>query len=178
MSAPVLVLVGGLGGALLGLSVRATTHDGHRLAVRASGLFAALAVAPIGLALYALYPDWSMMYAVHPAHVNEGFVIALLTLIYLSAPCLGCVTTRFLMASPRGFKLARAGMGFGVLILVTLVALSWDRLMSVAYYESFHYGGTVISLVRSTLFFPLLLSGSAASGVYVFSFLHLKKTGV
>jgi hypothetical protein len=174
MSAPLLVVAAWLAGATFGLASRPERPENARVALWAAGLFGAGAVAPAGASLFLLFPDWSLMYAAHPEHGWPALTLGLLVAGYVGAPVLGCLAARALTAheGPRaGFGL----VGVSLALLLLGAGMGWERLTHVAHYEAFHYGGARLTLARSALFVPVVLSGAALAGVYVFSVLHLRR---
>lgn len=179
MTAPVLVLSGWLGGLILGIASKPDRAETSRVAVAVALLFGVGALAPTGLGLYALFPDWSLMYVAHPVHAHPVATIITLLAAYVSAPLTGCVFARGLASSGlRGPRRARTAVAGSVIALALLVGLGWRRLTTVAFYEGYHYEGTGVQLALSqtALFLPLVLSAAAMAGVYVFSVLHLRRT--
>ena len=55
------------------------------------------------------------------------------------------------------------------------MALGAGRLGTVAYYDAFHAGQSGLSLLRSALFLPLMLTVGAEVSVYVFTVMHTRR---
>lgn len=164
-----LVLVGWLAGLLLGRGAR-KEEAGAPLAMATAVLFGAITLAPAGLSLFVLSPDWSLMYAIHPEHVPFWPLGAAIGLALVAVSAGGCALA---LGSPR---LSGVLALLSAAVLVSLVVLGWPRLSVVAYYETMHYGvGRGHLLAQSAIFVPAVVSAAAVVGVYVFSYLHLRR---
>ena len=138
------------------------------------GFFGLAALAPAGLALYLLYPDWSLMYLANSAHLPIAMMIPLLFVTFALAPPLG------FLATLKAYAVRRSGprrllwslwFGVGVFVLV----FGFGRLVTVAHYDSYHYGGPTLSLFSSALFLPLVLIGGAVVSVFAYALLHVRR---
>ncbi len=178
MSVSVITLGGYAAGAVIGLSARpALIRGDDPLSNRYFGtaaVFALGAVAPAGLSLYGMFPDWSLMYLANPAHLSMWVMAPLLGLLYVVSPLAGYLITYRLMAQKQAQALKASLVIVSLMALLTLL-IGWDRLSTVAYYDDFHYGGQVLMLRRSNLFAPLVLSFGAIAGVFVFTVMHLRR---
>lgn len=128
--------------------------------------YAALVVTPAGIGLYALYPDWSLMYFANPEHLPLPIVLPVLLGTYLLGPPSGFLLAHRLTQEPRAWPLR-------VLLLLVLasfsvvVGIGWSRLTTVAYYDAFHHGLTSMGLIGSALLLPALLCVVAMVGTLV-----------
>lgn len=165
-----------MSGAALGLASNPARRDTHHAALTVALMFGALALLPAGLALYILFPDWSLMYTAQPVHASLLMTGALLSVAFVMTPMAGCFAVRSLGPSNRGRRWGWLLLTLGGAVLAGLVTLGWQRLTTVAYYEAFHYGGFRLALVESALFFPLIVFAASLAGVYVFSLLHLRRS--
>lgn len=136
-------------------------------------LFASGALMPTGLALYAMYPDWSLMYLANPAHLPQVVMVPLVIGLYLVAPASGFLLShRFLLARhDQGVRAILIGTGVA-LFLVTAVGFS--RLTTVAYYDDFHHGGPTISLFGSPLIWALGIMICPVASAFVYSVLQVR----
>lgn len=170
VSIPVLALIGWLGGLGFALNVSESAPETHRTVLAVAGLFGGVTLAPIGLILFALAPDWALMYSIHPQHVPIFVLVGVIAIVLLGASVGG---SAFALSWPR-FALG-VSVASGVM-LVAVLGWGWRRLSTVGFYESIHYGvGETHLLARSALFVPAVVSAAALVGVYVFAFLHLRK---
>jgi hypothetical protein len=129
-------------------------------------LFAGLVWVPSGLALFLAYPDWSLMYLANPVHLPMALALPVMIGAYLIAPPAGFLVTHQLMREKKAWWL-RGTLG-GVAVLALLIVLAGaERLLTVAYYDAFHYGGARVSLFRSPLILPLVLISVAVVGAFV-----------
>lgn len=175
MSIPVLLLAGALAGAILGLAARPDRRDLDGVALAVSATFACFALAPSGLALFAIAPDWAIMYLASTERSSAWGWGIILTSALTVTPPVTCAVARRLHRIPNGPWLG-TGAAVGLsLVTLLVVGTNWSRLTTVAYYETFHYGGPMLSLAQSAVFVPFVLSCSALAGVYVFSLLHLRR---
>lgn len=139
-----------------------------------AGFFGLAALAPAGLALYLLYPDWSLMYLANPRHLSLAMMIPFLFALYALTPPLGFLATLRLLAEPRrGPRRAALVTWIGVTAFVLVFGL--NRIFTVAHYDAFHYGGLRLSLFGSALFLPLVLIGGAVVSVYAYAILHVRR---
>jgi hypothetical protein len=139
-----------------------------------AALFAAGVLAPAGLGLYLVFPDWSLMYLANPAHLPAWMVWPVLLIFYLAgAPIFFLITTR-LMTEPKQWPLRALLIGLGLSLLATIF-LGFDRLTTVAYYEAYHHRLSTIPLSSSSLLLPLLLALGAVGGVLYFSLRHIRQ---
>lgn len=176
MTAPLHVLFGVAAGALVaGEARRALKRVGDPARTRYFLVVAILAgavVMPSGLVLYALYPDWSLMYLAHPGHLSPFLAFPALALAYLGAPPLGFFAALWLGARLRGVPGLLGGLAGAALLTFVLGA---RRIFTVAHYDAFHHRGFTLSLSDSALFLPLLLVEGAAVSVLVFAVLHVRR---
>ena len=178
MSIPLATLFGlGAGAAIAVTARRATVREldpfrSRYLAI--AGLFGTLVLTPAGLALYLLFPDWSLMYFANPAHLGWYLVVPLLVFLYLGGPPIGFLVTRLLLlrSRPRDRRLVLLTW---ILLLGIVLIGGAARLGRVAYYEAFHTGEVSLTLVRSSLFLPLLAITGATVAVLVFTLMPLRR---
>lgn len=170
VSAPILVAAGGLAGALLGISATSLDVNTQRMTLWVSIFFGGFGLTPVGVALYMLFPDWSLMYLIHPLHSGRAYVLVSLVLVYVTTPLLGCIIARYFMVTRRGWYFLWGAWICGVLVALLMVLAGWNRLTAVAYYESFHLGGLQIGLLSSSLSPLLAVSLVTLASVYGFSF--------
>ena len=177
MSLPLTLLIGFAAGADVALSAsRALKRQPERLRSRYLAVAALLGavMAPAGLVLYLLFPDWTLMYLANPAHLSAVLMVPLLFLLYGAAPVLGYLVARQLVVKER-FKAVRS-VTIAVLVLVAaLIAGGFQRLTTVAYYDHFYYGEGGVALTQSTLLLPLLLVAGAITSVVVATNMHLRR---
>lgn len=140
----------------------------------AAAAWSAGVFAPSGLALYALYPDWMLMYLASPAHLPSVVVLPLLFLAYALLPLGGFLGTQRLLAPERRPWL-RAKLAAVLLLLLLVVAFGYEALGTVAYWESFHTGGGGVSVLRSPLLLALLPGVVAVSGILAFIAMSAKR---
>ncbi|MCA9551097.1 MAG: hypothetical protein KC933_13770 [Myxococcales bacterium] len=139
-----------------------------------AAMFGAAALTPATLVLYALFPDWSLMYLANPAHLPMLLVLPMLLLAGLAGPPLGFLVVHRLLPlhDRRPLKAVFGGVGTLALIIALTGA---GRLTTVAFYDGFHAGQPGLSLLRSALFLPLMLTVGAAVSVYVFTVMHTRR---
>ena len=137
-------------------------------------LFAGGVLAPAGLGLYQVYPDWSLMYLANPAHLPGWMVWPVLLIFYLAGVPIFFLITARLMTEPKQWPLRALLIGLSVFLLATLF-LGFDRLTTVAYYEAYHHRLATIPLSSSSLLLPLLLAVGAVGGVLYFSLRHIRR---
>lgn len=125
------------------------------------------ALVPTGLTLYVLFPDWSWMYFVNPAQVPLFIGLAVVLLGLLGASSMGFFVTHRLMR--RRPRLLPWSLGGAAGLFVTILATGGRRLVTVAHYDAFHYGGASLSLTQSPLLLTLLVLVPAALGMCVFT---------
>ena len=139
-----------------------------------AALFGAAALTPAILVLYALFPDWSLMYLANPAHLPGLLIVPVLLAQGLAGPPLGYLVAHRLLRLPDRRPL-RAAFAAVVVVGVGMLLLGAGRLGTVAYYDAFHAGQPGLSLLRSALFLPLMLTVGAAVSVYVFVVMHTRR---
>jgi hypothetical protein len=178
ITVPVTALAGWAAGAVLALVARRAlarvTEPMKSRYFVVAGFFGFAALAPAGLALYLLYPDWSLMYLADPKHLSLAMMIPFLFVLYALTPPLGFLATLRLFAERRPGP-RRAALGSWALVFLFVVGFGFDRLFTVAFYDSFHYDGPTLSLFGSALFLPLVLIGGAVVSVFAYALLHVRR---
>jgi hypothetical protein len=137
-------------------------------------MFAAGVLAPAGLGLYLVFPDWSLMYLANPAHLPGWMVWPVLLFFYLAGGPIFFLITARLVTEPKQWPLRALLIMLSLFLLATLF-LGFDRLTTVAYYEAYHHGLSTISLWSSSLLLPLILALGAVGGVLYFSLRHIRR---
>ena len=171
-------IAGYVAGSLVAFTARdPLSREGDPLRTRyfaVVALFACGALMPAGIVLYVQYPDWSLMYLANPAHLHSVIMVPVVAALYLAMPAAGFVLTHRIVAADHE-RLARAVLvGCGVAVLLLLV-FGWERLMTVAYYDDYYYGGEIVPLYESPLVWPLALIVFFVGFAFVFSVLHVRR---
>ncbi len=119
-------------------------------------LFAAGALVPAGIVLYAQYPDWVLLYLANPAHLPPVLPELALLLGYLTSPAIGFLVAHRCLVNRRAdllrMLLAGTAATAGLMLL-----MAGGRLFTVAYYDDFHHGGHTVPLTGSPLVWALLM---------------------
>jgi uncharacterized BrkB/YihY/UPF0761 family membrane protein len=176
--APLGIVAGFGAGAYIAWVARlAVARERHPLKSRyflVAAMFGAGVLTPVLLVLYALFPDWSLMYLANPAHLPLLLVVPMLLLHGLAGAPLGFLVVHRLLRlhDPRPLRMLFWGVLGAALVILVFGA---GRLTTVAYYDAFHAGGPGLSLLRSALFLPLMLTVGAAVSVYVFTVMHTRR---
>lgn len=133
-------------------------------------LYAGAALVPVGLILFAMFPDWSLMYTANPAQLSWVVMIPGVVLLCFGAPILGFFVAQRLIASNRSELVPRVLGGLAVVALA-LVVLGASALGKVGYYEAYHYGGAMLPLASS----PVLVVVVAAVSVLLILFVYTQR---
>jgi hypothetical protein len=169
---PLVLLAGyasGLFGALIASEPLAKTSFPTRTRYfAATAIFAGMALVPSASVLYALFPDWSLMYLANPAQLPILLMLPVVAGLAFGAPLLGFVVAQRALAA-RKKKIVRGHLiGSGLLFLV-IFSFGWDRLSSIGYYEAYHYGGELVSFGDSAavvvvmMIVPAIIASFAAT---------------
>ncbi len=133
----------------------------------ATAIFGGAVLLPVGLAEYAVAPDWSLMYLANPTHVPMVLAALVIVALLLGAPLVGFLVAHRLASQRLGGWSRLQVFGALLLTLVTLVA-GRGRLSRVTHYESFHYHGPFVPLLGSKLSIALFVLIPVAAGAFVF----------
>lgn len=178
IAAPLAIVLGFLAGAYIAECARtALTRPLQPLECRyflVAALFGGAALMPAQLVLYGLFPDWTLMYLANPAHLSGLLVVPVLALASAGAPALGFVARHDALGAREAWRRRAVWIGPGALAAI-VVLFGGGRLATVAYYDAFHAGGRGVSLFRSELFLPLMLTTGAVVSVYVYAVLHIRR---
>ena len=139
-----------------------------------TAMFGAATLMPANLVLYALYPDWSLMYLANPAHLSPVLLVPFLAVHFVGGPLAGFFVVQRLLGHPDPWRLKTVFYGVGFAFLVALIAGS-GRVFTVAYYDAFHAGQEGLSLFRSALFLPLMLTWGVVASVFVYAVMHVRR---
>ena len=114
------------------------------------------------------------MYLANPAHLPSWIVLPVLLILYvLGGPLTFLITVR-LMKEPKTWPLRTLTVSlFG--FLAATVLLGFDRLTTVAYYETYNHQLGALSLFSSALLLPVILSACAVGGVLYLSLRHVRR---
>jgi hypothetical protein len=129
-------------------------------------LFAGLVWVPSGIAMYLAFPDWSLMYFANPQHLPLALALPVLFVLYLGTPLAGFFVTHQALLRKDSRWLRASAAAIAILLLIVLVP-GRHRLLSVAYYDDFQYGGPVLGLFQSALILPLSIVCVAVVGAFV-----------
>lgn len=135
----------------------------------ATVLYAGAALVPTGLVLYALFPDWSLMYVANPSQLSWVVMVPVVAALCFGAPLLGFFVAQRFIAAQRPDAIPRALLSLAVVALA-IVALGWGALTKVGYYEAYHYGGTLLPLARSPV--VVALAGCLAVLAALLAYTH------
>ncbi len=139
-----------------------------------TNIFGVGALMPAVLVLYALFPDWSLMYLANPAHLSGFLMVPVLILLAVGGPALGFLSVDRALRQTERWR--RQAVWIAPAVVATIILLfGAGRIFTVAFYDGFH--GTVggLSLFQSALFLPLMLTVGAVTSVYVYAVMHLKR---
>lgn len=139
-----------------------------------AGMFGLVALMPSVLVMYGLFPDWTLMYLSNPAHLPGLLIVPFLALHTGLAPALGFLAVYRAQHARVSWGHKSIWFGAGGVALLLLL-FGGGRLLTVAYYDGFHGGGRGLSLPRSALFLPLMLTTGAVVSVYVYAIMHTKR---
>lgn len=114
----------------------------------ATMIYAGAALVPTGLVLFALFPDWSLMYVANPSQLSWLILVPAVAALCFGAPVLGFFVAQRFIAAQREDAIPRALLGLAV-AGVAIIALGWSALTRVGYYEAYHYGGQLLPLAQS-----------------------------
>lgn len=126
----------------------------------ATMLYAGAALVPTGLVLFAMFPDWSLMYVANPSQLPVWMMLPVVAASCFGAPVLGFFVAQRFIAAHREDAIPRALLTLAV-AAIAIIALGWSALTNVGYYEAYHYGGTMLPLARS----PVVVALAACLGV-------------
>jgi hypothetical protein len=129
-------------------------------------LFAGLVWVPAGIAMYLAFPDWSLMYFANPEHLPLALALPVLLILYFGTPMAGFFVTHQALVRKDSRWLRASAAAIAILLLIVVLA-GRRRLMSVAYYDDFQYGGPVLGLFQSSLILPLSIVCVAVVGAFV-----------
>lgn len=178
MTLPLEIVAGWAAGAAFALAaaepLSQTSYPTKTRYFAVTTIFAGGALVPAACVLYALYPDWSLMYLASPAQLPLLLMLPLVIVLCFGAPILGFLSAQRLILAHRA-KTVRA-MLYGAAILSLLVAIAGHaRLSSLGHYEAFHYGGDVLPIAKSQ---AIVVLGSVASAVliaFTFAYRRMRK---
>jgi hypothetical protein len=136
-------------------------------------LFAIGVVTPLGLGLYLVFPDWSLMYLANPEHLPGWFVLPMLLISYAGGAPVAFLATVRLMHE-KAWALRSLVGGLASFLVMTMV-LGFDRLGTVAYYDAYHHDLGSLPLSSSALLIPLVIGMGAVGGALYFSLRHIRR---
>ena len=94
--------------------------------------------------------------------------------IYASAPVLGFIT--LCMGFRFGWKnVVPMVLGLTTMSLLSLLVWGWDRLLSVGYYNDYHYKGQILHLFDSKLIWTVLGISMVVGGLFAYCLVILRR---
>lgn len=128
-------------------------------------LFGGGILMPAGCLVGLAFPDWVLMYLIHPEHLPTGLLVGLWGSLYTAAPLAG-----FRMyGRPESFRGSRKlWLGFLGFSPILIIGFGWSRLTRVTYYETFHYGVDAPMLTDSALLAPLIAFSVVTLAAYTY----------